>query len=169
MQASYYMRIFGNEIRYGDFHDWDASTMSERFNFLNFLIDLANDHNIDLTKSLMFLDASIAIPTTVGLPLTLSVDGTSSTSLKVKGKADIRQLFANPSNLDIAGSISPSAAVEVEGSMSVDAFVARTGLRMVTTLHTSTVVDGQIQMQGGKLLNIDFNMPRDRIEVVNIE
>lgn len=107
MQASYYMRIFGNEIRYGDFHDWDPSTMKDKFNFLNFLIDLASEHNIDVTKSLMFLDASIAIPTSVGLPLTLSVDGTSSTSLKVKGKADIRQLFANPSNLDITGSISP--------------------------------------------------------------
>ena len=62
-----------------------------------------------------------------------------------------------------------SAAVEVEGLMGVDAFVARTGLRMVTTLHTSTVVDGQIQMQEGKLLNIDFNMPRDRIEILNVE
>lgn len=62
-----------------------------------------------------------------------------------------------------------SAAVEIEGVMGVDAFVARTGLRMVTTLHTSTVVDGQILMQGGKLINIDLNMPRDRIEIFNLE
>ena len=101
------MRVFGNEIRYGDFHDWDPSTMKDKFNFLDFMIDLANDHNIDVTKSLMFLDASIAIPTVVGLPLTLSVDGTSSTSVKVKGKMDIRQLFTRPSNFDITGSISP--------------------------------------------------------------
>ena len=53
--------------------------------------------------------------------------------------------------------------------MSVDAFVARTGLKMVSTLHTSTELNGQVQVQDSQVLLGKLNMPKDKIEVVSVE
>lgn len=47
----------------------------------------------------------------------------------------------------------------------MDAFIAKAGLRMVNTLHTSNVADGKIQLQDGQIFNMDINMPSDRIEL----
>ena len=62
-----------------------------------------------------------------------------------------------------------SAAVDVIGTMSMDAFVSQTGLKLATTLHTSTEAAGLIQLQQGKVFNIDINMPRENIEILSIE
>ena len=62
-----------------------------------------------------------------------------------------------------------SAAVQVASMMSVDAFVARTGLKMLTTLHSSTELDGKLQIQDSKVVVVNFNMPRQKQEIFSIE
>jgi len=99
----------------------------------------------------------------------LMAEGTASIGLTANGKADIRQMFSSPSTFDIHGSLRPSAAVEVTGEMGVDARVAKTGLKIVNTLHTSTVLDGVLQLRDGKVFNLDFNLPQDRMEIFNAE
>ena len=106
-QASYYIRVFGNEIRYDDLHDFDLSSLKDRLNYLDWLLELAKEHNFELTKSLMFLDVTMVIPTAAGLPLKLSVDGTSNINVKVNGKLDIRQMFSAASTFDIDGYVKP--------------------------------------------------------------
>lgn len=103
-KATYYMRIFGNELRYEDLHNIDLSQLKDKVNFLNWIIDLAEEHDIQLTKSMSFLDTTMTVPTSTGLPLKLSADGTFSMSMKVKGKMDMRKTF------DITGTISPRYA-----------------------------------------------------------
>jgi hypothetical protein len=63
---SYYIRIFGNEIRAGDIFAFDLESVKSKFNFFDWLIELAKDHNIDITKSFHFLDANVNIPTGTG-------------------------------------------------------------------------------------------------------
>ena len=104
---SYYIRIFGNEIRYDDFHGFDIDTIKEKFNYLQWLIELAKEHEIDATKSIQFLDSSLVVPTVVGLPLKLSVDGTAVMGVKIRGKLYLRNIGAAPRSLDIDGSIRP--------------------------------------------------------------
>ena len=58
-----------------------------------------------------------------------------------------------------------SAAIEVTGQMGVDAWIAKTGLKLVNTLHTSNIADGKIQIQDGQIFNMDINMPNDRVEL----
>ena len=99
----------------------------------------------------------------------LMAEGTASVGLTANGKADIRQMFTSPSTFDIRGSLRPSAAVEITGEMGVDAHVARTGLKIVNTLHTSTLLDGVLQLRDGKAFNLDFNLPQDRMEIFNAE
>ena len=62
---------------------------------------------MDYTKSYMFLDSELTVPTAVGMPLKLAIDGTATVNVKLNGKMDVRQMFSNPSTVDINGSIKP--------------------------------------------------------------
>jgi hypothetical protein len=106
-QASYYVRVFGNEISYDDFHDFDLATIKDKLNYIDWLTELSKEHNFDMTKTMMFLDASMVVPTAAGLPLRLSVDGTYSVTVSVSGKLDIRQLLTSQSTFDIDGTVKP--------------------------------------------------------------
>ena len=53
--------------------------------------------------------------------------------------------------------------------MGVDAGAARTGLKMKSVLHTSTVVDGKVLLQDGKIFNFEWNLPEDKMEILSVE
>ena len=90
--------------------------------------------------------------------------------LQLKGKADIRNLFSSGNRgMDITGVIRPSAGLQVEAIMGVDAWVARTGLKMTNTFHTSTMADGTIRLQDGKIFDMDINVPNDQMEIFKAE
>ncbi|XP_074640348.1 uncharacterized protein LOC141898387 isoform X2 [Tubulanus polymorphus] len=165
LKGNMYLRIFGHELSYLELTNMGGSGM----NILDILIALARDHHIDVSKSFMFLDTTMTIPLMTGMPLKLSVNGTSTINLKIKGKMDMRKLGSSPRSLDITGYVKPSGAVEISSLMGVDAAVARTGLKMVTTLHSSTEVDGSIVIKDSQIVNVKFNMPRDKIEILNVE
>jgi len=59
--------------------------------------------------------------------------------------------------------------VQVSGEMGVDAHVAKTGLKIINTLHTSTLLDGVLRLRDGKMFDLDFNLPQDRMEIFNAE
>ena len=65
----------------------------------------------------------------------------------------------------IASSIYFSAAIEISGTMGVDAIMAKTGVKMTNTLHTSTMTTANIQLQNGEILSMNFDTPREKIEV----
>jgi len=168
-KASYYLKVFGNEIHYNDFHDLDLSALKDKLNFVDYLIKLTQDNQIDYSKSLSILDSALTIPTATGLPLTLSVDAAATINLKMNGKFDVMNIMSNPSVIDINGSIKPSAAIEVSSMMSVDAHLTRAGLKMVSTMHTSTVTQGKLSLSEGKQLHFDLEMPKDKMEVFSTE
>ena len=58
-----------------------------------------------------------------------------------------------------------SAALEISGTMGVDAMVAKTGVKMTNTLHTSTMTTADIQLQNGEIFSMNFDTPRDKIEL----
>jgi len=112
---------------------------------------------------------AIHIVQLAGFPLRLNAEGSATIGMSAKGKIDIRQMFGSPSTFDINGSVKPSAALEVRASMGVDGQVASTGLKIVNTLHSSTVLDGVVQLRDGRIFNLDWNLPQDKIEIFNAE
>ena len=111
--------MFGNELRYGDFHGLSLEQLKDKLNFLDWLIELAKEHSFDQTFSTMFLDTDCIIPTAVGMPLKLTVDGTATVNLKLNGKMDIRQLFSSPASMDVTGTIAPRFATVAALTMSI--------------------------------------------------
>ena len=100
------MRVFGNELLYKHFDTLDLSTAGERFNILEYLIKLSKNQDYTYTDSFMFLDSSLVIPTTTGLPLNLTVNGTATIDLVASGKFDVRK-FQKQRSLLIDGHIQP--------------------------------------------------------------
>ena len=107
MKASYEMKLFGNLMRYGIVNSDDLGTAKSKLNYLDLLIWLANEKSIDFRKNIKFIDASFTIPTAIGMPLRMRVEGTASVQLQIDGKADLRQVMTKPRSIDINGAIKP--------------------------------------------------------------
>ena len=54
---------------------------------------------------MQFLDSTMTVPTACGLPLTLSVNGTSVVDVKATGKVDLRKVSKTPRTLEVEGEI----------------------------------------------------------------
>jgi len=65
-QLSYFVRFCGNEIHAGDFYQFNIDALKSQFNFLNWMIELSREHEIDVIKQWQFLDTSLIIPTGTG-------------------------------------------------------------------------------------------------------
>lgn len=53
--------------------------------------------------------------------------------------------------------------------MGLDAFVTRTGLKMVSTLHTSTEIEGMVKLDESKVITAKFNMPKEKQEILSVK
>ncbi|XP_056021701.1 uncharacterized protein LOC130054813 [Ostrea edulis] len=169
LKGALYMRMFGNELSYNSFNGFESLLSGDSFNILEMLISMSKNHDYSFTQNIMFLDTSMIIPTSAGFPLNLTINGTATIDMKASGKADLRKLGTSPSSLLISGSIQPSAAVEISSMMSVDAFVTKSGLKMVSTVHSSTLLKGHLELQDGKIFNANLDMPKDKMEIFSLK
>jgi len=168
-QLSYYLRVFGNEIKSGDIYNFNIDEMKNKFNVLDLLVQLAQDRSVDFTRSFALVDTDFAIPMATGMPLRLSVEATATVALNAKGKIDVRKMLSSPSTFDITGSVRPSAAVEIQGEFGVDAQVTRTRLRVSNTVHSSTLLDGKLALKDEQIFNAEWNMPQQKMEIFSAE
>lgn len=84
-----YARVFGNEVFYNQLGQSSSKASEPGFNFLEMYQELAKGNEISYTKSDMFLDSSLIVPTIIGLPLNLTVNGTASVDLKGRATIDL--------------------------------------------------------------------------------
>ncbi|XP_070564133.1 uncharacterized protein [Ptychodera flava] len=168
-KGSMYMKMFGNELSSVDFQkiDW-LKPEKESVNLLEMLIKLSKEQTKEFTKNMILMESSFDTPTIIGLPLNLAVNSTASMNLKVSGKADLRKVMVSPRSLNITGAIRPSAVIEVSSEMSLSAFVARSGLRMVTRMHSSTALDGSISLDSSETFKVKFNVPDNRLDIIDV-
>lgn len=83
-------------------------------------MELAKERQVEFTRSFKILDSSLSLPTQIGLPLKLSVEGMATVTLQAKGKFDILRLMSYPSSMEIGGHFKPSSAVVISGEMGID-------------------------------------------------
>ncbi|XP_063615204.1 uncharacterized protein LOC134788259, partial [Penaeus indicus] len=165
-EGSYYLRVFGNELHYHHFQGLENLIQtSGASNPLEFLMDLARKGDVDYTKSYQLMDIHHTVPTITGLPVRLNAKGTATLGLKMNGNFKAKSL----KNVNIEGYFHPSAAVQIDGLILVDAHVTHTGLKISSNLHTSTFIDGKLQIVGGKLVDVAINTPKDKVEVISVK
>ncbi|XP_067677413.1 uncharacterized protein [Haliotis asinina] len=168
LKLDMYMRIFGNEMYNGHFKGVDPIASVKNFNFLDFLTKMSKKQDYSFTHSVMLLDSSMIIPTSSGLPLTLSVNGSASIDLQASGQVDLRNSLTSPRSFLIGGILKPSGSIKITGTMSMDAIVTKTGLRVVNTWHSSTALKGHVELRRGKILSVDIDLPQKKMEILDV-
>ena len=61
-----------------------------------------------------------------------------------------------------------SGAVTVDGVMSVDAYVTRTGLKVTSSLHSSLAMKGRVELDRGRVLSVQVDMPDDQMDILDV-
>lgn len=112
----------------------------------------------------MFLDTSYVVASSAGLPLSLNAVGTASINLKLSGSLQMEE-FAKNKEFDLTGNIHPSVALDVRGTMSVDAYYASTGIKLKTNMYTSSAIEGRVKIRGKELISVTFGIPKNTTEI----
>lgn len=53
--------------------------------------------------------------------------------------------------------------------MSIDAFITKSGMKMVSTMHSASSIEGHIELQDGQILNAQLKTPFEKMEVFNVK
>ena len=61
-----------------------------------------------------------------------------------------------------------SGAVNVDGVMSVDAMVTRTGLKVASSLHSSLATKGRVELDRDRVLSVHLDMPDNRMDILDV-
>ena len=152
------MRIFGNELHTQNFKANDMADMDIKESPLHMLLRAIQQKEIDFTKSLSFLNARYVVPTLLGFPLTLTVNGTATVQLKMAGQI-VAPTF---SSIDVMGHFKPRGTVQINAVMSVDvgSFV-RSGMQIKNTMHTSTGISGKVSVRGTDIVSVHVDAPEE--------
>ncbi|XP_064476537.1 apolipophorins-like [Ornithodoros turicata] len=165
-QGSIYFRMFGNEFSWYEIPSFaEISMFGDRIGNTNWIGKMFNK-NRDIVHSAMLVDLTVTAPTITGFPFMLDLNATMSAALKTDGRVNLN---GAPQDFIIEGSIQPSAVVYASGLMAIDMGVAKRGVRIASTVHTSTMLDGKVEVIPSGDINIVYNMPRNKQEILNLK
>lgn len=170
-----YLRIFGSEIAMLNYRGTPGAEQKMKMfegldekiaKAMEDLIKGAEQANIDIARSLMFLDTTVTFPTIAGFPLRLAVNGTTTLGLGLETKFDWATLKNDPLNADVKLKLSPLAVAEVSTSMTVDIAVAKTGIKMAATIHSSSAADFSARLQQSGSVEVKLELPKSKMSLI---
>ncbi|XP_077982064.1 uncharacterized protein LOC144437068 [Glandiceps talaboti] len=168
--ASAYIKVLGNELGFANLDDLKNLipnlTLSDIPSISTILKKLADGIDYNITRSYMFLEANHVLPTGMGLPLNISLNGTTVVSLRLAGKFDMRKYIQQ--DIVASGLIAPSAAVEVVGRFGVNIpLYGESGVQVNSTMYHSSELAGNITLKGTEL-RFNINKTMKPINLINV-
>lgn len=172
-----FVRVFGSEIAMYNYRgvgehkkfELIQSLQGKISKALKDLIKGAQKVNIDVARSLMFLDTTVSFPTVAGFPVRLALNGTTTIGLGMESDMDVQAILKNPRNASLKLKLSPLAVSELAAAMSVDIGVARTGVKLVATIHSSMAADISAKTVEGSAIDVKFELPKSNMTVIDIK
>ncbi|OQR71154.1 hypothetical protein BIW11_11172 [Tropilaelaps mercedesae] len=166
-KMAFYVNVHGNEIDFVEFdslQEFAAQMMSSAVNVMryhpaNFLDEVTLSGEIDIAKNAILADKRITGATISGVSLATDLRATSNVVLKASAPVP-------SATKETRVTLEPSAVVQIDASLTLDAGVFRHGARLATTIHTSSVVDVLI-VKTDEEFRFRFNTPREKIELLN--
>ncbi|XP_039286010.1 apolipophorins-like, partial [Nilaparvata lugens] len=167
------LKMFGAEVGWytytGSSKKFDMSFIDNIFNKVDSSLDKAKNFDIDYKKHATFLDAEAIYPTGLGFPLKVSTRGSSAMRLKVDGKFDLPAMLKDPKNANLDFELIPSAAIELSGQLTFDAYVVESGARIAGNIHSATGSSVSVRLLEGRGVDVKFGLPVKKQEVVNFK
>jgi hypothetical protein len=117
----------------------------------------------------MFLDTAATFPTVAGFPLRLAVNGTSTVGLGLESQMDLPALLKDPLNANIKLKVNPLAVTELSASMTIDIAVAKTGIKMAATIHSSMAADFTARVQQGSTVEVKLDLPKTKMTLIDFK
>ncbi|XP_045469243.1 apolipophorins-like [Harmonia axyridis] len=170
------IKTFGNEIIFMNSFDITEKLSPQGIidgliNKLNSGLDNLKNFENTMRLNLHLLDAELSYPTSLGFPLRLGVDGAANIQVKTSGNIDVRDIISQkPDNeMKLKMSIIPSASVSIVGRFTFDTPLIENGLKVASTLHTST--GGQLEVKTFNTLGLDvkFYVPVQKQELIGLK
>ena len=53
--------------------------------------------------------------------------------------------------------------------MSVDAYVTKSGVKMISTMHTNTALMGKLKVSGDSVFTAEYEMPQPRMDIISVK
>ena len=172
-----FMRVFGADTAMYNYRKTSGLSqfsvfddMQSRVTYaLKDFIQGAKNVDIDVARSLMFLDSALSYPTIAGFPLRLAVNGTATIALSLESQMDLPSIFKDPQRAEIKLKLSPLSVTELSAAMTVDIGVANAGVKMVATIHSSFATHFSARMLGVGSVDIKLDLPKSKITLVDIK
>lgn len=159
------VKAFGSEILFlninDDFRKYTPEAIIDQIvHGFNQGLDKIKHFEETLRSNLLFLDAELSYPTSAGFPLRLGVEGSANLQVKTSGSFDPH------SSKKIKFALIPSANIEVAGRLTVDTLVVESGLKVISTLHTATGGDLNVELLGNGE-DVKFSFPIDKQNILS--
>jgi hypothetical protein len=162
-KASTYVRLFGNEISYSEFEDMLETSYKFDINPNLILKTLISRNEHKYTRSFQLVDATQEVPTAIGLPLKLSVNGTASVNVILGGNIETKK-----SDIQISGKLTPSANIAITGMMAVGDDDFKQGIKFEAMMYTHTTFDSRLTISHDGKFNFQSEMPNEKQTVIEI-
>lgn len=62
-----------------------------------------------------------------------------------------------------------SAAVVVSSVMGIDVLSNQVGVKMISTLHSSSAIQGKMSIVDGSILTAEFDLPDEKMDIISVK
>ncbi|KAJ8687230.1 hypothetical protein QAD02_023024 [Eretmocerus hayati] len=168
------IKLFGVELAFLSYEGSSSAYTPQQivdkiFDQFNEGVSKIKDLHYDMENHIYFLDAEFIYPTALGVSLNFGVSGSSVVRAKTNTKIDLPAIFSNAKNADVKIAVEPSASVEIVGELVVDdGFGVESGIKVVSTLHTSTGYDLNVKVLDGKGIDVSLGVPKKKQEIISV-
>ncbi|XP_017051342.1 LOW QUALITY PROTEIN: apolipophorins [Drosophila ficusphila] len=169
------LKLFGSELAFLSLGDNIPGTLDDIINYFSVSFENAKQKLSSFEQQFsghyLFLDTDLAYPTSIGVPLELVAQGFAATKLDLAVNLDINAILEqNWQKAKYRLKVVPSVDVIVNLQVGFNAQVLSTGLRVVSTAHSATGNDVTVSViKDGDGFNADIELPREKLELVNIK
>ena len=166
-----YVKLFGTDavfLSFGDDKGFDFNKiLDEILGTCNSGINKLKHFQQELRTHLLFMDAELSYPTSVGLPLRLNLVGSLTARLDVATNVDIQEIMKSPQSAKVDVKFVPSTDVEIAGALLIDADSVTTGLKVITNLRSSTGLHVIAKViENGRGFDLQLGLPVDKQEIL---
>ncbi|VVC30431.1 Hypothetical protein CINCED_3A001550 [Cinara cedri] len=163
------IKVFGNEVKFLRLNGVDEINKALRsFDVYNIMKSFMDGRDFKYDRSTMFMDLKYVVPTGIGMPLILDAVGTSVVNVNLSSYINA-DAFKNFGEFKLLTKLYPSLALNLEGSMTMDFHYETTQAKVKSKLYTSTAFESTTEIKGYKFVNIVFDLPKTKSDIISIE